>query len=184
MTTGQTGHTASTRPALLLPPGITLRRLGPERTDEVHRLMLEVCTANVMPPGYQITLDDVQSLLDLEGEHVKFGVYGTTGVFGADNRLCGAVSLQPFDLDGTRCVEFMIFFRSEACGTGLALITARMILQDVDASVALPVITLVHGPNVRGKRFYEKAGFHYDRQVEMESHHLELWGFAGCSRAG
>ncbi|HEX6718363.1 MAG TPA: hypothetical protein VF088_14755 [Pyrinomonadaceae bacterium] len=158
----------------ILSDGTRAIAIGKERVAEVHSLISGCSKGDVVPPGYSFTLEETMALFDDDTRpHAELRT--VVGVLDTDGLLEGVVTLQPFELDGSACLEFMIFFRFSSRGTGAPVRVTEDVLSRLRRNSQIPVVTLVYEKNSKGKRFYTKAGFAFDRRVRFEDFSLELW---------
>jgi hypothetical protein len=154
-----------------------LSRLGCERAREIHALMKSLCTEATVPPGFELTLADVEQLFNTDGHGIFIDVCGVFGANDEKGNLFGVVALQPLRLDDQQFLEFMIFFDTTRSSSGMALDAASTVSNGCRKRVPNPIATLVFHKNSRAKAFYAKAGFEFNRNVLCEGHQLELWIF-------
>lgn len=154
-------------------------RLGREKADEIFDIIEEAsASGNVKPAAFEFSRSDALGLFDRDESEPLLSVCGVYGAVDDDAAVKGFIALQPLDLDGGRLLEFMIFFRRSR-GAHDPVMLASEVIRDVRRRAGAPIVTLVFGENTRGKRFYERAGFAFDRVVTCEGFPMELWRFNG-----
>lgn len=129
----------------------------------------------VIPPGFNLSIDDAAKLFSPPVHIDLVPALGVFGLFENDTGLGGFIALAEIEIDDKPCLEFYIFFKPGSRSPGIALEGANRLTRLARSSVKHPICTLIYSENERGKRFYSKAGFCFDRRVDLDGMVLELW---------